>query len=325
MKIDKSNLRSTGKIFLMLSLLIWAAIWAWLNKDRLALAFQFNFGSFLFLVLLAITSFICIGYTNQIFFTYLGTPLQFKQWAALSFASSLTNLIFPLRAGAYFRARYLKKKFTLPYSMFLSTQAVFITMNILVNCLIGIASYAWLHHIEYNAPRSLVIAFAAVFVFCLGLLLFVPPAQNKHNNTGKIYTFILQIHDGWHQLRSSRSLMLKIILLTLILSSISITRLYIAFISVGHPMIPAGCALAASLAGIGTILSLTPSGLGIKEAVIVFIGVSLKIPAEIVVLAAVMDRAVGILVLVTLGSAGGLYIMHESTTSMHSTDGNSPS
>ncbi|MCK4620797.1 MAG: flippase-like domain-containing protein [Desulfuromonadales bacterium] len=290
-------------------LIAYAAAWVGQNWEKVSLAFSFSPGYFAVLLPLVIASILLVGLMNQLMASHLGAPLCFKQWAALAFASSLANYILPMRAGAVLRASYFKQRCDLPVTKFTSTMAVVYVMALWTNSVAGLSAIAWFYLQKELISWTLLWGFLGVAGFCSALLTFSPKPR-KSEPDRRLLGIIVRIHAGWDMLRRCPVLLAKAGGLSLALTVLYVIRLYVSFAAIGHPVNLPGCLLIAALTAVSVFIAITPAGLGIQEAAIVFAGMMVGVAPEISLLAGAMDRAVSTLVVLVFGSLGMVSLAH---------------
>jgi len=100
--------------------------------------------------------------------------------------------------------------------------------------------------------------------------------------------------------------------LALGITALHIVRLYLAFAAIGNPVSLAGCVLVAAVAAIAVFISVTPAGLGVREAAILVAAMVMGVTPEVSLLAAAAHRAVGMLVVLSIGPVATLILSREA-------------
>jgi uncharacterized protein (TIRG00374 family) len=97
--------------------------------------------------------------------------------------------------------------------------------------------------------------------------------------------------NGWHKFRQDRKLVAKTILLVSSQFLLSGAILYFQFQVFGFEVSFEKAMLLTAIGGVGILISITPSGFGIEEAILVFSAQALGIPAVHSLAAALLGRS----------------------------------
>lgn len=293
--------------------------WAYQNWDSLSRAFALSPSYLILLIPLILLSNTWTGLLNQVMATHLGAPLPLCEVIPLGLASSAANYFLPMRAGAGLRAGYFKKRCNLPLTAFASSMAAVYVMTLLANALMGLLA------MTVSWCREGIWSWAVFFVLfavaggCLIAIVFSPkPREGTYGS--KLLNYLIRIHHGWDMLRRSPSVLAKSAGLSVLLTLTLMIRLFVVYSALGRPVSMDGCLLVAAMTAVSTFVSITPAGLGIREAMILFSSVAIGVSAEVSLLAAAADRAVAVGVLVLAGPASMLYLSRKSGQSLSATE-----
>lgn len=312
---DGSVLRRRGRsaaAYVIAAVLIGcAALWVVRHWDRVEAVFSLSPGYLAVLLPLTVLSFLTVGLLNQVVAGHLGARLRFLQWASLAFAAFLANYVLPARAGLAVRAAYYKRIKCFPISSFVSAMAVVYVTTLLVACVICIGALTWLWRVEGLVCRPLFLGAAVAAALCVAVLVLSGRASQRPARPG-IWEAFTRIRAGWDMLIRSPGLMICVAGLCIAVAGMGALRLGIAFAATGHRVGVAGCLLLASLVSLSTFISITPAGLGIREAVLVFSSMAIGVPPEQSLIAGATLRAVNILIVFTLGPISAARISREA-------------
>jgi len=230
--------------------------------------------------------------------------IPLKESFFVSLISSVGNFFAPVGAGFGFRAIYLKRKFGLPYSEYISTLSGNYILVFLVNSGFGLLSLYLLkqrHNSEYGV---LVAVFAVLFLVSLVLSLVRIPMKDtalQRNRYAKSFIRNLaRITKGWNHIVSRRRLMLQLACLT-ILNLVITMLITLTIIKSLHLNITFAPLLLFSVLGsLSLFINLTPANLGVKEAIYLFSSSILGFSAAQILSIALIDRGVLFLVLLVL-------------------------
>ncbi|MBN1331470.1 flippase-like domain-containing protein [Candidatus Dojkabacteria bacterium] len=221
----------------------------------------------------------------------------------ISLLSSIGNYFTPMQGGAGIRAVYLKKKFNLAYSHFLSTLSGNYIISFLINSLIGLVSLLLVHKYQGHYSGVLYGFFIALFIVTLILSIFkVPPKifqiNLKLKPLNRILKIILMIVEGWNRIIGNKTFLLQLIFLTIANFCIGLFTVYWEFHIFGIETHLYNLTLYSALAGVTLLISLTPGSIGIREGVFIFSSTLIGITHEEILQIAVVDRGVLFFVLV---------------------------
>ncbi len=295
---------------LAIGLVAYASVWSWQNWPDISQAFTLLPGYLIALVPAIVVSQLVVGLVNQLAAAHLGADLRASQWISLALASTFANHFLPMRAGAVLRAAYLSRCWNLSVARFASTMLVVYVIGLLANCVGGLSALAWYYFQQQLTCWPLVVLYILVSLGCAAVM-FIPAPLTDRRPVFSCWKIVAEFHDGWQQLRGARWLPLHVAALSTTQMGLTTLRLYLSFAAVGHTLKPAGCLLIATLASMSTFLAITPGGLGVQEAAIVFTSLAIGVTPQTSLLAAVVHRAVLSLVVLAIGPFGLMRISHE--------------
>jgi uncharacterized protein (TIRG00374 family) len=207
----------------------------------------------------------------------------------LSIISTVGNFLMPFRGGAGIRAVYLKKKHGLDYSYFASTMSGNYLIVFLILSLLGLYALAAVHVIEKVYSVWLYLLFAGVFVSTVLVMSFELRAIDRlaGYRAGRIINSMLE---GWHSIRTNRTLLLRLMILTLFTIAASMGVYYIEFAAIGIKLSLLQVMLYSVLSSMTLFISITPGSIGIRESVFLIFSSILMITDEQIIQAAIIDR-----------------------------------
>ncbi|HVX58693.1 MAG TPA: lysylphosphatidylglycerol synthase transmembrane domain-containing protein [Candidatus Saccharimonadales bacterium] len=247
-------------------------------------------------------------FINGLFTRFILRP--FKKHISLgesfyvSLISSVGNFFAPVGAGFGFRAVYLKKKFGLPYSEYISTLSGNYIIVFLVNSLAGLLALYLLRSRSDAQYKVLALAFGIVFVVSLTLsLIKVPISAANEQKVGAVRKFVRQlarVTEGWNHIVSHRLLMLQLIGLTTtnLILTMGITLTIIHSLHFNIALAP--LLLFSVLGSLSLFINVTPANLGIKEAIYLFSSHVLGFSTSQILSIALVDRGVMFILLALL-------------------------
>lgn|GEM_PF-6106879 len=220
----------------------------------------------------------------------------------LTHIMSYTNLVLP-RMGLSAPALYLKHRHGVSYATCSSLLLPGLVLHVVSIGLVGLACQALLHVSQAGrADLRITALFAAVLA--AGVLATVARVRIPDRWNGRIAGFFRRLMDAWGTLGSSWSLLGGILMLRVALIALNAVRLFIAFRAVGADVTFVGVFVSSLLAELTMIVSFTPAGLGLREAVVAFSAYMLNCTPATALSAAVLDRIVMTVCIIAIAQIG---------------------
>jgi len=237
--------------------------------------------------------------TIQILLVVLSHAVRFRDVFMASNLTGFSNLFVP-RSGVGAAAFYFNRKHRVPYSDYGSLTVFLALVDAVATGIIGLASLG-LVTMATGMPfhPQIAIAFAAAV---LGGIVAIRLRVDLSGWFGGWLARILQsLADGWRALSKRRSAVVRVLAIRLALLLLSALRLQLAFAALAVDVPFLGVLLAAMLGSLAQISSITPAGIGIREAAIAFAATVVGSSPASSLAAAVLDRLVTTLLLIALG------------------------
>lgn len=247
------------------------------------------------------------GLVTKFTLTAFEKNISLKETNYLSLITSLGNFFGPVLGGASVRAVYLKKIYKFQYSKFGSTLYGYYVIAMLTNSIIGIVTVLTLstndiQEIDFTRALSML-----VIVLLLTLFLFFLPTSTLERFIKKV-TFLPSglLHNlsvanqGWATLRRNKKLIFNLFILNIAILSIATLEsalLYPQFVQ-GHSF--ANVLLYTILGTMSILISITPGGLGVREALYLFTASALMLDSTTILQIAAIDRSITFILLFTL-------------------------
>lgn len=244
-----------------------------------------------------------IGYIPVSIITYyillpLSVRLRAKESFALSIVTGFYNLITPFRGGMAARAVYLKRKYNFSYTNFLATLAGSYILTFFIASLLGLIGVISIYLSAGIINYIILLVFTGIFLSFGAVIIFSPQIPlTKYEFANKF----IKVMNGWNLIKNDK----KVIAVISIASTIQILLASIGFLlqfKVFGIVANLNTALfLAAISSLSLLISITPAGLGINEAVIVFSASTLGISPVESLSVALVGRLVSIIVLFVLG------------------------
>ena len=263
------------------------------------------------LTLLLLYALIClsrinISMVNQRLIGALGTKVSLWELYMLQNATRLLNYL-PLRFGTAFRGNYLKLRYGLSYSYYASFFIYLMLLTVTVATVSGLVALIAGFGISSYGNKVLAALFLGVIVTSLVLLVLPLPAPSGEGRAKSILRNFLQ---GRKKVSKNTNIFIctgHLAISVLIMS----VKTSIIYHSLGQRLHPAGYVIIAALAFISSLISLTPGALGFMEIITASGAMVLGIPLEIGILAAMLNRAVELSWIFTVGGACTAWLWHK--------------
>jgi len=221
----------------------------------------------------------------------------------LQMVQSYGNVLVP-RAGIGMPALYMKLRHGTPIADFGAVQILPMTLlQVFTLGLTGLAAQAALLAPGGQKPdRTMATVFAAVVVACAApLVLPLPAGRFGH---GRVAAFIARLVGAWQKLGRSRAVLVRCVATHGVMMLIRALRLFVCFYAIGERVPYSGALAASLLADLAFVFSITPSGLGFREAAVVYAAPAVGASREVALAAGVLDRLVGTACNIILGQIG---------------------
>lgn len=232
--------------------------------------------------------------------------LSVAEAGALVASSSFANYLLPVRGGAGIRAAYLWKRHGLAISAFLATIGVYSIMQITINSAMGLAGMLFVS-LESGRWNTLAAAFfgcAAILGWLamplLGYLPLLPENRYLRHVQG--------IVRYWIELRNNRVARMKLWGLSCLLALSVVIQSYLAFLAISVPLSTPELMVFSGAKNLGALAGLTPGGLGVQEAVAMYLGQTLGYTGAQVLAVQALIRGTTLLVLTAFAPAALIFL-----------------
>ncbi len=233
-----------------------------------------------------------------------GKHIDIKEASYLSTTSRIGNYLLPMRAGAIFRATYLKKKYDFDYTKFLSTLYAYYILLFLINSALALIILLVKYISSSTIFLPVTIFFVILFVGTLTVIVLRVPIKLSHLGKSLIIKKILLLIEtfmtSWDSIVRKKNLFSSLIILTtgnMILNGIIN---FFEFFSLGLKTNLLDIALYTCLSDVSLLFSITPGSLGLREAIFIFTSQSLGLSQDQIMQLAFLDRGIMFLLLLIL-------------------------
>jgi len=227
--------------------------------------------------------------------------LKSIEYFGLTVITNFYNTITPFKAGYLVKAMYLKKRHTFSYGQYISMLAGMQVISILLSCLCGLISISVIS-IDKNIYGGIVIGIYSFFLLMSMLIIFFPLYKMLPKNPSNNYILekLNSIACGWNVVRENVKVLiscLMILFLQLIISCLtSMSTLYILGVKIDFFQ----SLFLNTFVNLSGFIQITPAGLGITEAIVMFTGSIINITPAQALSASVITRFTNLLILLIL-------------------------
>ena len=255
----------------------------------------------IFIVILGVITLLSSTFNGMItdkLVSAFGIKLKFKEWFGLSVVTTFYNIITPFRGGMAARAVYLKKKHNFPYTDFLASLAGTYTMSFLIAGFFGLISIYFLY-VQMKIFNPIILAF--FLAFFIPLLAVVISSPKFPETKSKLINKFIRVMNGWHLIHKNRKLVLTVAVIASIQLFIGAFGAIASYYIFGIHISLAQAIFISCFGTFGILISITPAGLGIQEAVSVFSALVIGITPTQAISVAILNRAVTMIIMFVLG------------------------
>lgn len=217
----------------------------------------------------------------------------------LAIISSIGNFFAPAGAGFGYRAFYLKRKYDLAFSDYASVLSGYFVISFFINSIAGLIAIQFLGG-KGEAQRDVIIlGLLAVLVFSIIASIIKVPQKlvdsTKNSLLHGILSILHRVTNGWRKILSTKDVLIKLVLLTLLSLFLSMATTTLIISSLHLSTTLSAITLYSVLGSLSIFINITPGNLGIKEAIYLFA-------------ASVMGFSIGQIVLIALVERGVIFV-----------------
>jgi uncharacterized membrane protein YbhN (UPF0104 family) len=220
----------------------------------------------------------------------LGYVITLGEAVMLAILTTYANLLLP-RAGLGVPAVYLKIRRGISYADFTSQAMIVTTLQ--CGC-IGICGLICQAALKWGMGNRIDPLVTGLFVVALLIGIGTPLVKPTvfPDSEGRLANFLHRIAAAWGRIGSSRGTVLAILLWNVPMLMLRAWRLQLSFYAIGAPVSFLGAFVASLLADLMFFVSVTPGGLGFREAAITYSSAMLGTDPGVALTASLLDRAV---------------------------------
>ncbi|MEM3067678.1 MAG: lysylphosphatidylglycerol synthase transmembrane domain-containing protein [Thermoplasmata archaeon] len=312
-------LKNRKQIFglaILLILIVWLGVYLYQHSEDFKQLSLVSPKLIFALIIIFLINYLITGIMTIELLRPLHIRLGIKEAFSISLMTGFYNLITPFRGGIAARALYLNKKHSFSYSDFMAALSANYILVFLVASIIGIITSII---IFFERDIFNPIIFGVFIGVALPLTAIVFSSREIPYTKYRIFNFIIKTANGWQVIKRNKRVIVTNVLLSIIQITIGAYAGMLQFGVFGVSLSYIEGLFLASLGTLSLIISITPAGLGIGEAVTVFSALTLGITPVQSLSAAILGRGISILVLFTLGPIS-TYILYRAKPYHHRDD-----
>jgi uncharacterized membrane protein YbhN (UPF0104 family) len=256
-------------IGLTVAALAGVGVYAWRNWDQAA-ALRLESPSALGLCALALVgTVLAVGPLFFITVNKLSRCVGLLECVWLAVLTTFVNTLVPLQGGAWVRAAYLKRRHGFDFSSFLATLYGYQILRVLVCAVGAAAAVAWMALVERRPGLGLLLAGV---LLCLGAAVAACCLPRVSPRGRWLVDRLATFTQGWHALRAEPKFLATMAALVAAQLAAEVLAFWAACAALGARLGLSETVAITTLSILVTVLGLTPSGLGLYEAMATFIG-----------------------------------------------------
>ncbi len=294
----KVTIKKSAPYLLSTVILIAFTIYLYRNAEQYQELLHFSFAMLSVQAILMSIFILCHGLNNYLFLRGLNIPISYNEGVGLAAINMLANQL-PFTGGVIAKSIYLKQRYQLSYSHFLSATLALYNIFVLTNGVVGLSILLYWRLVDEVAftPWLFVVFIgmtAAIFMFWLPTdYQFLPD---------KVRRQLVRLAEGWRILTQNRKLVGQLMSVQVLLLLIFAWRFWIAFHMLSQEINLSQCLLFAAATIVISLVNITPGGLGIREVIVGGLASLLGFDTAVSIVAVGIDRLISTLVIIIMGS-----------------------
>jgi len=282
---------------LTVSMLAGLGLYIWLHRGEAAAIMLVSPLALVVCACALIGCMVAVGPLFYLMINGLNRCVSLRECIWLSILTTAVNTLVPFQGGAGVRAVYLKRRYGFDYSSFLATLYGYQVLRVLVCALCGAVAVLWL---VLGEGRTGLAPILTGTLLCLAVSL-VACALPRLPATGRwLMDRLAAFTQGWHTLRAQPKVLALMVGLVALQLAAEVLTFWTACAALGLRLAIPEVVAVGTLSILVTVLGLTPSGLGLFEAMAAFVSSAMSINPVHSVMAALVARFVLLALLLIL-------------------------
>lgn len=298
------KLIKTLLILVSLTLFLLIVLYLVKNQDRLLLLLKINRHILVYLLFCSLFASLTVAFGFRNLMILFKVQLKTREWIGLSVTNTMYNYIVPFQGALLIRAQYLKTKYRFEYSKYAALSGGALLIGLLTASFASVILLIIKFVFTGYFYKSLFIMVCILFSITMVLSTSLWFIDFKRFKTGWLWldNLLSVFFAGIAFFKKDNSLLLVITMTNLFLYFFMGLRLYFSFKAIEVPAGLLEIVVIQAISVFSMVLPITPGYLGVREGLIGLIAVMLNIRIEDAVLAAALDRVVGMVIIFILGS-----------------------
>jgi len=302
MNCNKTTVIGYLKLIVYLIIITIILVFFYFQRHRLSILTDISGFPLIVLLLIGLLPVYFNALSFKINISIFDVNLKFREWFGLSVINTFYNYIFPVRAGIAVRMGYMKTQYGFPVSSYLgfltgSYLLVFFTSALTASLVsVYLFFFSKPFKIEFLFASTGVMAGVLIFSFFLIKLKSLPISEK-----GKIKGFLQRLANSFQFFKFNKNILKYIVLCKFFFILAMTLRLYASYWVLGIEISCIKLLLVSSFVVLSTFVSIVPGNLGIREGIIGLLTNIMGLPLEDAMLGALLDRAVAMILIFTLG------------------------
>jgi len=215
-------------------------------------------------ILLNLINYFLKSFINIYIFKAINITLSFSEAFNLTFKNTVGNLLGPLKAGSGYKLHYMFKNYDVSPTMYISTNTSFAFISIFINFLILFLLMVF----ELNIINLSLLQIFLILISIFSIIVLNINFLTKNIDRIRI-NFLKNFTSGFISLFINKNLFFRLILLSLIFTTLNISILYFVFLMYDFEIAFVSTVLYSTLGSFTTLIKITPGNIGFYELIMI--------------------------------------------------------
>lgn len=293
----KKHKKFITNIFTIIVLIL-MVVYLYENRDVFASLKNLEIKYIVYIVLSQVGTVAVGAFLNQRIIKTLDKSILYKDAFNLQYANNFLNKIIS-EGGAVFRGYFLKEIYKLPYTKYISTIAGSYILSFLSYSIVGLISLGYIFIVRGKINYWILTFFIGLLIGTVVLILVNPCFKNKKNY--RVLKWANSILDGWKIIKRDKNELLIFTGLIILMLVLHVPQAVFVYKGLGENMGVFESLYMSSVGIITTFINITPNSIGIKEGIYMFSSDVIGLNSDIILLGALITRAVSLISSFVLG------------------------
>jgi uncharacterized membrane protein YbhN (UPF0104 family) len=293
--MSRARLKTLASIGFLLVIAVLGTWYARAHAHDFRRILEIDAASFAWLSLLCLVAIWILGQHVAVLVAIFNVRLGRWEAFGLAAANTMANFYFT-KGGMAAKGLYLKRQHNFPYTHFVSTLAGAYVVTLVTSGALGVIAYGLLAgiHVRFDVMGVFVALIAG------GLLPLAIPVTNQRL-IARLPRRVVSVIEGWDTVRRHRRRLGWLAALNAAYVIVGGLRLFVSYRALDYNVDLLPCLVISTLQTMTVIFTLTPGGVGIRQALVGYGSEALQIGAAEGVVASTIDHAVGTLWVFAIG------------------------